>query len=124
MHILPLIPLPRLSPIKIHLLLQEATQLGPPTPPLNLCARHRGALICGFDRRHGRRVVRGWPVGRKVLRLDLLTPSSDRGLVLRVHGVVGGCVAAVDGVVEGAAEGFGCALREFVSRLQHLICLL
>jgi hypothetical protein len=64
--------------------------------------------------------VRGWPVGRKLLRLDLLTPSSDRGLVLRVHGVVGGCVAAVDGVVEGAAEGFGCALGEFISRLASI----
>lgn len=54
-------------------------------------------------------------MGRKVLRLDLLPACSDCGLVLRVHGVVGRCVAAVDGVVEGAAEGFCCALSEFVS---------
>ena len=49
-------------------------------------------------------------MGRKVLRLDLLPACSDCGLVLRVHGVVGRCVAAVDGVVEGAAKGFCCAL--------------
>lgn len=101
-----LIPLPRLSPIKIHLLPQEATQLRPPPASLNLRARHRRALIRGFNRRHRRRIVSRWLVGSKVLRLDLLAARSDCGLILRVYSVVGRCVAAVDGVIECAAEGF------------------
>lgn len=47
-----------------------------------------------------------WLVGSKVLRLDLLAARSDCGLILRVYSVVGRCVAAVDGVIECAAEGF------------------
>ena len=53
-------------------------------------------------------------VRRKVLVLDFCAPGGDGGLVLCVHGVVGCHVAAVDGVVEGAAKGFCCALDEMV----------
>lgn len=45
-------------------------------------------------------------MGGKVLRLDLLAARSDGRLILRVYSVIGRRVAAVDGVVECAAEGF------------------
>lgn len=108
----------RLSPIQIHLFLQETAQLGSATPTLYLAPRHRRPSIRRVDRWHrrcvGRRRFGSMLVRRKVLSLDFRPTGSDCSLVFCVHGVVGRVVAAINRVVEGAAQRFCCALNLLV----------
>jgi hypothetical protein len=104
----------RFRPIQIHLLLQKATQLRTTTSALDLRPADSRASIRRLDRGQRWCISCRWLVTvlvrRKVLRLDLLAPSRDGSLILCVHGIVRRVVAAIDRVVERAAECFGGAL--------------